>query len=734
MSSSSTITSTIPLFRRLQNLTDVSTIKSELTSYTGDESKFFKTLVDNIGDDISKYKYSFDLVLKINRENPNMSFHDIYFKYLSTKNFERYRSFHCFLSKMISEVSPATTEKDLIYIEDKDEKDFYNSVISSIDLDVAIQLCKDFLSQRALNFEEYYYQVYLSAADKLKNTIDKTYVDANLLYYRNPWFVDSVCAKIYISSSEHDIDLFIEDNQPPIIFKTLTWYKPNKSFYTYLSNQNNTRSIKVNEDNNLTALEFFDSENKKTLFSFHILYKVFTKDLEFTYKVFNEQIFNLERKFFVSDYNECFNEYYVNIFLDDIKMFSQTNIDLIFEFFNKSMKNIHSQYKINSQILKYPSMKHVRTLRDLATKIAEITVFLYLDSISECIFKKRIIRNYYRQEALFSLSENEKFPELLYDLENSDEANDFIKKSIDCEIFNIGESIYRLSSKSMFRQLPKKRVYHKPFKIRYINEIDNHNYIYYSKKEKWLNLKDVLTKNFDVDDEYITDIIYPRVVEIYDKEKTLGFNITEDEFKKKFTLLFSLLDDVLTQEEILEKHRDLFYYYPDPVYETNTSDVEPVVVEPPVVEPPVAEPVVVDKAPASTVSSISVPIAAVPIAAVPVSVPVPVEPPVLKSILKEEEVVKEKEEINSKEEEEYIKKLIAETTPIDSFDLTTFDKTTSDGGAKVKNKIQKACYNCNLESDYLTTKTFQHSRSNPKDFKMLSACFECLEKYTINDY
>jgi len=731
--------STILLFRRLQNLTDASTIKSELLSYAGEESKFFKTLVDNIGDDIGKYKYSFDLVLKINRENPSISFHDIYFKYLSTKNFERYRNFHCFFSKMISEISSETTEKDLIFIEDKDEKDFYNSIISSLDLDVAIQLCKDFLSQRALNFEEYYYQVYLSAADKLKNTIDRTYVDANLLYYRNPWFVDSVCAKIYIASTEHDIDLFIEENQPPIIFKTLTWYKPNKSFYTYLSNQNNTRSIKVHENNNLTALEFYDSENnKKVLFSFHILYKVLNKDLGFTYKVFNEQIFNLERKFFVPDYNECFNEYYVNIFLDDVKMFSQTNIDLIFEFFNKSMKNIHSQYKINSQILKYSSLKDVRTLRDLATKIAEITVFLYLDSVSECIFKKRIIRNYYKQEALFSLSEKEKFPELMYDLENSEEASDFIKKSIECEIFNIGESIYRLSSKSMFRHLPKKRVYHKPFKIRYINEIDNHNYIYYSKKEKWLNLKDVLSKKFDVDDEYITDVIYPRVVEIYDKEKTLGFNISIDEFKKKFTLLFSLLDDVLTEDEILEKHRSLFYYYPDPEYEIETfssaspsaSDNEVIVIEPP--------PSVVSSPPVTVaVSSVTTP-----------DTPTisSVEPPVLKSILKEEEVKEKEIQKDDKAEEELIKQLMAETIQNNSFDLKTFDTTpssssspspspSSDGGTKNNNTIQnKACFNCDLESDYLTTKTFQHSRSNPKDFKYISACFDCLEKKTINDY
>jgi hypothetical protein len=251
-------------------------------------------------------------------------------------------------------------------------------------------------------------------------------------------------------------------------------------------------------------------------------------------------------------------------------------------------------------------------------------------------------------------------------------------------------------------------------------------------------LKDVLSKKFDVDDEYITDVIYPRVVEIYDKEKTLGFNISIDEFKKKFTLLFSLLDDVLTEDEILEKHRSLFYYYPDPEYEIETfssaspsaSDNEVIVIEPP--------PSVVSSPPVTVaVSSVTTP-----------DTPTisSVEPPVLKSILKEEEVKEKEIQKDDKAEEELIKQLMAETIQNNSFDLKTFDTTpssssspspspSSDGGTKNNNTIQnKACFNCDLESDYLTTKTFQHSRSNPKDFKYISACFDCLEKKTINDY
>lgn len=725
----------IPLFRRLQNISDISVVKTELETFSGEESKFFKTLVDNLGDDIGKYKYCFDLVSKINREDPNMSFSDIYFKYLSTKNFERYRNFYCFLSKVISEVTPETTEKDLIFSDDKDEKDVYNTVISSLELPLAIQLCRDFLSQRALNFEEYYYQVYLSAADKLKNAIDNTYCDANLLYYRNPWFENYICVKIYIASTDHDIDLFIEEEdqqkkQSPIVFRSLTWYKPNKSFYTYLSNQNNTRSLRINENDNLCSIDFYD-DNKKVQFSFHILYKLLSKDLTFTYRLLNEQIYNLERKFFVLDYNECFNEYCVNIFLDDVKMFSQSNIELLFEFFNKSMKNIHSQYKINSTILKYPCMKHVRTLRDLATMIANITVFLYLDSISESIFKKRVIRNYYKLEALFSLTDKEKFPELNYDLENREVGLDFVKRSVSCEVFNIGESVYRLSNKSMFKALPKQKVHHKPFKMKYINEMDNHNYIYYNKKETWLNLKDVLTKNFDREDEYITDIIYPRLIEIYDTERVLKTKITEDDFKKKFSLVFSLLEDVLSQEEILENHRNIFFYHPDPEYEFEEKRDEEERKEEEEGDKKEEEKDGEEKTDTIAVQSIKEEKKdVVDDDDDEITDKVEDEKDVipLKSILKEDD--------NDVDDglHDAMKALIEEeeeNQKTSDFDLKTFD--TTDGAKKKKREKPQSCYKCNDTTD-LSVKTFQHSKQNIKETRWICVCYDCLEKHMLEDY
>jgi hypothetical protein len=82
------------LIRNLMNNNDVSSIISELQSYKGEESKYVDTIVRNLKEDLTKYKYMFDLILKIYNENPKVSFYDIYFKFLSTNNFERHRKFY----------------------------------------------------------------------------------------------------------------------------------------------------------------------------------------------------------------------------------------------------------------------------------------------------------------------------------------------------------------------------------------------------------------------------------------------------------------------------------------------------------------------------------------------------------------------------------------------------------------------------------------------------------------
>ena len=649
------------LFRGLMSVNDVGKIKTELESYKGDDSKYFKTLITNLGDDLPKYKYVFDLVLKITKESPKTTFHDIYFKYLSTNNFQKYKNFYLFLNKLTLD----DTIESLLY-EEEDNDSQYNSIISSMDVTAGVKLIKDFLTQRTLNFEEYYYQKYLSNTEKLVNTLENT-LDVNELYYRYPWFNNAITSKVYIASTNHDIDVFISNLNSPIVHKNKSWYKPNNLFYSYCSNQRNNRVLKGSHDDNIVTLEFLD-EKSKVLYSFHILYKIFQNDFTFHNLILDDSIYTLEKKFFTVDYDTCCDEYHVNMFMDDDAMYSQANIDLVLEFFNKAMVNVQSEYKMNSSVLKLPVLKNIRTLRELARRVAEITVFLHIDFISHSTFKKQIIRNYYKQNALFDLTFEEKLPELLYDTEHTDVITEYLYNSIESEMFNIGESVYRLSRKSMFKPLQKKKTHHPPIHLKYIDENDNHNYVRY--KEKWLNIKDVLSKRI-YDDEYITDVIYPRMSEIYNYENVMRKSISKKDFEKKYNLLFSLLEDVMSKEEIYDKHKDLFLYYPDPSY---GDDVDGVIIE----EVKETKPVVV--IPEVVIE---------PVVVIPEIVP-PVIPPPL------------------------------EVIPV----------PTKVSGPNYKHDI---CSNCGVNSYHQNTTTFIHKNSDPKSVRCITICYNCLEKNTLTD-
>ncbi len=657
------------LFKSLMGVSDTEKIKQSLELYKGEDSKYFKTLIANIGDDLSKYKYVFDLVLKINKESPKTTFHDIYFKYLSTNNFQKNRDFFVFLNKIVLD----DNVESLVY-EQEDNDSHYNSIISALDLVTGVKLIKDFLSQRALNFEEYYYQKYLSTTEKLVNALENT-VDINELYYRYPWFTGTITSKVYIASSNHDIDVFISNLNSPIVYKSKSWYKPNSLFYSYLSNQKHNRVLRGNSDG-IPSLEFLDEKNK-VVYSFHILYKLYKNDFKFSYLILDDNVYAMEKKFFAVDYDTCCDEYHVNLFLDDERMYCQSNIELVMEFFNKAMANIQSHYKI-TPAMKIPGLKSIRTLRELSKAIAEITVFLHLDSLSNSLFKKRVVRNYYKQNALFELKVEEKLPELLYDIEHIEVVSEFLYNSIECEIFNIGESVYRLSRKSMFKPLQKKKAHNPNIVLKYIDEIDNHNYTYYQKKEKWVSIKDILSQQI-TDDEYITDVIYPRMNEIYDYDHVMRSSISWDDFERKYSLLLGLLEDVMSKEEIYDKHKDLFLYYPDPWYGDEGDGVE--------------------------------------IEELPVEAPVKEEEQVV--MVSPEEVVRDVEEVVAVKKEE------------DKVEVPHDESVTSSLPPPPSSDV---CSNCGISSFHLTTNTFVHSHDNHKKIKCICICYNCLEHHTLSDW
>ena len=283
---------------------------------------------------------------------------------------------------------------------------------------------------------------------------------------------------------------------------------------------------------------------------------------------------------------------------------------------------------------------------------------------------------------LFELKVEEKLPELLYDTEHIDVVSEFLYSSIDCEVFNIGESVYRLSRKSMFKPLQKKKAHNPCIVLKYIDEIDNHNYTYYQKKEKWLSIKDILSKQL-TDDEYVTDVIYPRLCEVYEYDNVMSGGISFNEFERKYNLLFGLLEDVMSKEEIYDKHKDLFLYYPDPSYgEKDGVTIEEVVEPKPFQEPPKPEEPIIQE-----------PIIQEPIIQEPIQ-PKPQEPTP-----------------------------IEESMPI----IVKRDP-------EVIEKNDDTCSNCGLCSYHLTTNTFLHSHDDHRKIKCIRICYNCLEHHNLDDF
>lgn len=671
----------VGLFKSLISVVDTSKIKLSLESYRGDDSKYFKTLMNNIGDDLGKYKYVFDLVLKINKENPKTTFHDIYFKFLSTSKFEKYRDFWVFLNKLVVDENA-----EILTYDEEDNDSHYNNIMSNLDVVSGIKLLKDFVSQRSLTFEEFYYQKYLSNTEKLVNTLENV-VDVNELYYRYPWFIGTITSKIYISSSNHDIDVFISNINAPVVYKDKSWYKPNNLFYNFLSNQKNVRSLKSGD---IPSLDFTDDKGK-VIYSFHILYKVLKNDFRFSFVVLDDSVFALEKKFLAVDYDTCCDEFHVNMFLDDDRMYSQGNIELVLEYFNKAMANIQSSYKIGFSVLKLPSLKNIRTLRELAKKVAEITVYLHLDAISNSIFKKRVIRNYYKESMLFELKVEEKLPELLYNVEHKSVVSEYLYNSIESEVFNIGESVYRLSRKSMFKPLVKKKTHHPSLVLKYIDEVDNHNYTFYVKKEKWLLIKDILSGKIH-DDEYVTDVIFPRMNEIYDVEKVMTRGVKMEDFEKKYSLVFSLLEDVMSKEELLERHKDMFLYYPDPVYDDGMEkEIEEKVEKE-------EEEIAKDE---------------------------------VKEVREEVKDVKQEVRVADAEVKEEVKEKVKDEVKDERVDNLKNELLKEIEALNEEEK--KNCYYCGTEPSHLTTTTYLHSFENQKKVKSITACYKCLETNNLTD-
>jgi hypothetical protein len=355
-----------------------------------------------------------------------------------------------------------------------------------------------------------------------------------------------------------------------------------------------------------------------------------------------------------------------------------------------------------------------------------------------------VIRNYYKQDKIFDLTIEEKLPELTYDNEHYDKVMEYLEASIESEVFNSGETVYRLSLDPRFRPLQKKRVTSPGVVLKYIDEFDDHNYIYYDKMEKWIHIKDVLKKEFD-DDVYTKDVIYPRVEEIFNKNEVMKSPLSQEEFKNKYSLLFDLLKDYITDEVLIDKYKDLFLSFPDPVYKNNIIVEDSNVVETP-------PPVVVDESSdvpevvvAEVVTDVVADLPSTPKVEVVEEFPESEspttsvkQPPLLSEIesMSRKQNAKSVIDNSATSDEEYnydeIKNLIGEPKE----DEPNKEEVTleNNDGARVAKVNKDVCSKCKKRSKTQCTSTFTHSSKDDKNVKCTTFCYDCLEKHTLDDH
>jgi hypothetical protein len=135
----------------------------------------------------------------------------------------------------------------------------------------------------------------------------------------------------------------------------------------------------------------------------------------------------------------------------------------------------------------------------------------------------------------------------------------------------------------------------------------------------------------------------------------------------------------MSKEEIYDKHKDLFLYYPDPAY-FDGDDVDGVVIEE-------VKPVV---APEETT---------VPVKMTPEIVTI--TPPATVEITPPEIIIDE---------------------PLPPLEVIPIPKKSSD-----------ICSNCGVNSYHQNTTTFIHKNSDPKSVRCITICYDCLEKNTLTD-
>ncbi len=443
-------------------------------------AKIFRQLVDTADKNLDNFRYMFDIYLNANFEGIiQLSFKLFYERFLTPRNFEPNKKLRLALQKQVNYILESDNSFDFhLPIENRIDKsveelfEYYNSIVSSLEYKLCVKLINEFLKQYIQTFKDFYitkfavenkFDIYKSIKNKL-NIDDQVFSQANAyssIYYSTvPWLHYEVLELLItppirlVTDIENETQIIPFDSiknsfiKPKIFEESgIQWYKPNNNFFNMLCNQ---RLIKSQKD---SVLIFRNSENK-LLLTVSILYRIWSRGGKAiadptSFIIQDEELFKEEQKFFNNlKLSKELTDYSVNYFLDQPLDFNiltlgndiiQTNLKLC-----NIQHNKYSKVALTHDIIKE---SNITTNRAYVTKIAELTIFMYLEQWTDSIFRKRLIKGYYKPDSLFKLPLYEKIPELFnsnrdLSLEEIDLYREWIDQRIQNETYILGESFF----------------------------------------------------------------------------------------------------------------------------------------------------------------------------------------------------------------------------------------------------------------------------------------------------
>ena len=412
---------------------------------------------------------------------------------------------------------------------------------------------KRIIYEKKKNKEDEYQKRYQQK--QLEQMNEKNIICINF-YKKAAWINEEFVVKILISKDEqtdysrlsHSFDEFIVPNTKTYL-NEIEWHEANDKYFLLQCDDN------VNKKQDGYTLFFFNN-GEELLIGLKIAYLTSTDKILYQ----DESIYNAERTFF-ANLDSKLNEMSVMKILDepisdDVKQLGQ----LMF-------KNALGQFSSSGKYMNLESIeKSSLSVRDYVSHLSEVIVYLNLDNVSDSIFGKRIKKEYYKDDALFKLTEYEKIPELEFNDEKyANIVNSYINKKINNFVYKFGEDIYiirnrfnndykrrndeeedddlKLKFKSIQAFCKSNKKSPSENLVIYTNDMDSSEKTCYNLKDL---VKSISNKNFDVD---IDEIFKQRIIEIYDVEYILNPTMK----RREFPIMNLIVNDILSMDISLSR-------------------------------------------------------------------------------------------------------------------------------------------------------------------------------------